>query len=44
MDIIYGYRNADLNIAVERGEVHASGGDLIGFMGARPFQLCRKAR
>ena len=44
MDIIYGYRNADLNIAVERGEVHASGGDLIGFMGARPFQLLQEGK
>jgi tripartite-type tricarboxylate transporter receptor subunit TctC len=39
MDIIYGYRNADINLAIERGEIHASGGDLIGFMGARPRQM-----
>jgi len=39
MDIIYGYRNNALELAVERGEVHASGGDLIGFMGSRPRQL-----
>jgi tripartite-type tricarboxylate transporter receptor subunit TctC len=44
MDIVYGYRNADLNIAVERGEVHASGGDLIGFMGARPYQLMQEGK
>jgi hypothetical protein len=42
MDLIYGYRNAEL--AVERGEVHASGGDLIGFMGGRPRQLMDEGR
>jgi len=42
MDIIYGYRNAEL--AVERGEVHASGGDLIGFMGGRPRQLLEEGK
>src|SRR5262245_33147004 len=41
-DIIYGYRNAEL--AVERGEVHASGGDLIGFMGGRPRQLMEEGK
>jgi len=39
MDIIYGYRNADADLAVERGEAHASGGDLIGFMGGRSVQM-----
>jgi len=39
MDLIYGYRGNALDLAVERGEVHASGGDLIGFMGSRPRQL-----
>src|SRR5262249_22852354 len=38
----YGYRNAEL--AVERGEVHASGGDLIGFMGGRPRQLMEEGK
>jgi tripartite-type tricarboxylate transporter receptor subunit TctC len=42
MDMIYGYRNAEL--AVERGEVHASGGDLIGFMGGRPRQLMEEGK
>jgi tripartite-type tricarboxylate transporter receptor subunit TctC len=42
MDIVYGYRNAEL--AVERGEVHASGGDLIGFMGGRPRQLMEEGK
>jgi len=44
MDIVYGYRNSDLNLAVERGEVHASGGDLIGFMGSRPLQLMQEGK
>ncbi len=44
MDIIYGYRNTDLNLAVERGEVHASGGDLIGFMGSRPVQMMQEGK
>ena len=42
MDMIYGYRNVEL--AVERGEVHASGGDLIGFMGGRPRQLMEEGK
>jgi tripartite-type tricarboxylate transporter receptor subunit TctC len=44
MDIVYGYRNADINIAIERGEIHASGGDLIGFMGSRPLQLMQEGK
>lgn len=44
MDIIYGYRNSDINLAIERGEIHASGGDLIGFMGSRPFQLLKEGK
>lgn len=44
MDIVYGYRNSDLNLAVERGEVQASGGDLIGFMGSRPAQLLQEGK
>ena len=39
MDIIYGYRNNDIELAIERNEVHASGGDLIGFLGGRGKQL-----
>ena len=42
MDMIYGYRNVE--IALERGEVHASGGDLIGFMGGRPRQLMEEGK
>ena len=44
MDIIYGYRNSDVDMAVERNEVHASGGDLIGFMGSRPRQLMEEGK
>lgn len=44
MDIVYGYRNNAINLAVERGEVHASGGDLIGFMGSRPRQLLEEGK
>ena len=44
MDIIYGYRNSDINLAIERGEIHASGGDLIGFMGSRPLQLMQEGK
>lgn len=39
MDIIYGYKSRDIDISVERNEVHASGGDLIGFWGGRGKQL-----
>ena len=35
MDIIYGYRGNDIELALERNEIHASGGDLIGFLGGR---------
>ena len=44
MDIVYGYRNSDINLAIERGEIHASGGDLIGFMGSRPLQLMQEGK
>lgn len=39
MDMIYGYRNKDIELAIERNEVHASGGDIIGFLGGRGKQL-----
>lgn len=39
MDILYGYKNSDIELAVERGEADASGGDLIGFLGGRGKQL-----
>ena len=39
MDVLYGYKNSDIELAVERGEADASGGDLIGFLGGRGKQL-----
>jgi tripartite-type tricarboxylate transporter receptor subunit TctC len=39
MDIIYGYKSSDIELAVERNEIHASGGDLIGFMSGRGKQM-----
>lgn len=36
MDIIYGYKSSSIPLALEQGEAHASGGDLIGFFGGRP--------
>lgn len=44
MDIIYGYRNNDIELAVERNEVHASGGDVIGFLGGRGKQLMEQGK
>ncbi len=44
MDIIYGYKNSDIELAIERGEAHASGGDLIGFMGGRGKQLMEEGK
>lgn len=39
MDIIYGYKSGSIPLAIEQKEAHASGGDLIGFLGGRPKQL-----
>jgi tripartite-type tricarboxylate transporter receptor subunit TctC len=39
MDIIYGYKTGALLLALEQGEIHASGGDLIGFFAGRPAEL-----
>ncbi len=39
MDIIYGYKSSSIPLAIEQGEAHASGGDLIGFFGGRPKQM-----
>jgi len=44
MDMIYGYRNNDLQLAVERGELHAAGGDLSDFMGSRTRQLLEEGK
>lgn len=44
MDMIIGYKNTDIVLALERGEIHASGGDLIGFFGGRPFELMKEGK
>ncbi len=44
MDIIYGYKGSDTDIAVERGEAHASGGDLIGFLGGSGKRLMEEGK
>ena len=44
VDMIYGYRNNDIEIAVERNEIQASGGDLIGFLGGRGLQLMQEGK
>ena len=44
MDIIYGYRGNDIELALERNEIHASGGDLIGFLGGRGKQLMDESK
>jgi tripartite-type tricarboxylate transporter receptor subunit TctC len=44
VDILYGYRNNEIELAVERGEIQASGGDLIGFLGGRGFQLMQQGK
>ena len=44
MDIIYGYKGSDTDLAVERGEAHASGGDLIGFLGGSGKRLMEEGK
>lgn len=44
MDMIYGYKSSALVLAVERGEVDASGGDLIGFFGGRSIDLMKEGK
>lgn len=44
MDMIYGYKSSNIVLAVERGEVHASGGDTIGFFGGRPFEMMKEGK
>lgn len=41
VDIIYGYRTSGIQIALEQGEVQASGGDVIGFFGGRPLEMMK---
>jgi tripartite-type tricarboxylate transporter receptor subunit TctC len=44
VDIIYGYKDSGINLAVEQNEVQASGGDLIGFMSGRPLQFMKEGK
>jgi tripartite-type tricarboxylate transporter receptor subunit TctC len=44
VDIIYGYRDSAINLALEQNEVQASGGDLIGFMGGRGLQMMQEGK
>jgi hypothetical protein len=44
MDIIYGYKDNAINLAVEQNEIQASGGDLIGFMSGRPLQFMNEGK
>lgn len=39
MDMIYGYKSSAILLALEQGEVQASGGDLIGFFGGRQAEM-----
>ncbi len=44
MDIIYGYKSSAITLALERNEVQASGGDLIGFFGGPPKGMMDKGK
>jgi tripartite-type tricarboxylate transporter receptor subunit TctC len=44
VDIIYGYKDNGINLAVEQNEIQASGGDLIGFMSGRPLQMMKEGK
>lgn len=44
MDIIYGYKEGQLMLAMEQGESHASGGDLIAFFAGRPKDLMKEGK
>ncbi|MFM2129810.1 MAG: hypothetical protein RL477_1356 [Pseudomonadota bacterium] len=44
MDIIYGYREGQLMLAMEQGEAQASGGDLIAFFAGRPKDLMKEGK
>jgi len=44
VDIIYGYKDSGINLAVEQNEIQASGGDLIGFMGGRGKQMMQEGK
>ncbi len=44
MDMIVGYKNTAIVLALEQNEVHASGGDIIGFFGGRPFAMMKEGK
>jgi tripartite-type tricarboxylate transporter receptor subunit TctC len=44
VDIIYGYKDSGINLAIEQNEIQASGGDLIGFMGGRGKQMMQEGK
>lgn len=44
VDIIYGYKDSAISLALEQNEIQASGGDLIGFMSGRPLQLMNEGK
>ncbi|HTI87997.1 MAG TPA: hypothetical protein VL966_15435 [Alphaproteobacteria bacterium] len=44
VDIIYGYKDSAINLAIEQNEIQASGGDLIGFMSGRPLQFMNEGK
>jgi tripartite-type tricarboxylate transporter receptor subunit TctC len=44
MDMIIGYKNTAIVLALEQNEVQASGGDLIGFFGGRPNEMMKKGK
>lgn len=44
VDIIYGYKDSGINLAMEQNEIQASGGDLIGFMGGRGRQMMQEGK
>ncbi len=41
MDMIVGYKNTAIVMALEQNEVQASGGDIIGFFGGRPLEMMK---
>jgi tripartite-type tricarboxylate transporter receptor subunit TctC len=44
VDIIYGYKDTAISLAIEQNEIQASGGDLIGFMGGTPRQMMQDGK
>jgi tripartite-type tricarboxylate transporter receptor subunit TctC len=44
LDMIYGYKSSAILLALEQGEVQASGGDLIGFFGGRQAAMQKEGK